>query len=130
MSGGCGVNHATNCFRDIILTHYSPHAFAQQLGAFLKVDLSKASQLPKKELDNLCGVFAVFPEEQRKQFSLCSAKLKAAIESAPKLCGKKLSSTKKTGSGSSSAGHLCNIAKMQVCLYSAIGILCMYGCQK
>ena len=84
-----------NCFGNITPTHYSPHAFAQQLGALLKVDLSKASQLPKKELDNLCGVFAVFPEEQRKQFSLCSAKLKAAIETAPKLCAKKPSSTKK-----------------------------------
>merc|ERR1712032_155190 len=67
----------------------------KQLGALLKVDLSKASQLPKKELHNLCGVFAVFPEEQRKQFSLCSAKLKAAIETAPKLCPKKPSTTKK-----------------------------------
>merc|ERR1712037_499260 len=67
----------------------------KQLGDLLKGDLSKASQLSKAELGKLCGTFANFPEEQRKQFSLCSAKLKAAIETAPKLCSKKPSTTKK-----------------------------------
>merc|ERR1711939_400541 len=67
----------------------------KQMGALLKGDLSKASQLSKAELGNLCGIFANFPEEQRKQFSLCSAKLKAAIETAPKLCSQKPSTTKK-----------------------------------
>ena len=114
-----GMNYLTSRFGDITPTHNPPYAFAQ-LASLLKVDLSKASQLPKAELAKLCGVFAVFPEDQRKMFSLCSAKLKAAIETAPKLCpkssktvttkpkpagsgsgAKKPMTTKKPGSGSS-----------------------------
>ena len=91
MSGGCGVNHATNCFRDFIPTHYSLHAFAQQMGDLLKVDVSEAHKLPKQQLAGLCGAFAVLSVEQQKQFSLCSAKLKEAIVAATNLCAQKTS---------------------------------------
>merc|ERR1719397_823481 len=34
-----------------------------QLGALLKGELSEASKMPEAELEKLCGIFAVFPEE-------------------------------------------------------------------
>ena len=57
MSGGCAVNHASNCFRDIIPTHYSPHAFAQQMANMLKVDMSEADKVPKAEMTEICETF-------------------------------------------------------------------------
>ena len=65
------------------------------------------------------------------QLLKCAGDFPKAYKDAKAFCGTGGAggggSGKKSGSDSASAGHLCNIAKMQVRLYSAIGILCNFG---
>ena len=62
------------------------------------------------------------------QLLKCAGDFPKAYKDAKAFCGTGGAggggSTKKQGSGSSGAGHLCNIAKMQVRLYSAI-VICV-----
>ena len=86
-----------------------------------------------------CGKLAGFKkqvgDEGLKQIMKCAGDFPKAYKDAKAFCGTggagggKPATTKKPGSGSSGAGHLCNIAKMQVRLYSAIGtFVCVLVC--
>ena len=65
------------------------------------------------------------------QLLKCAGDFPKAYKDAKAFCGTGGAggggSTNKQGSGSSGAGHLCNIAKMQVRLYSATGICVILG---
>ena len=90
----------------------------------------------KEACGKLDGFKKQVGDEGLMQLLKCAGDFPKAYKDAKAFCGTGVAgsgsgsgSSKKPGSGSSGSGHLCNIAKHQVRLYSAIGMLCMYGCQ-